>query len=170
MFQGFFFRLRDLGVPVRPTDFLRLQQALALGLVLSLHDFYCVARALLVKSERFFDLYDQIFANFFEGREIDQEFLDQITRDIEDVLSEWLSDPANLPFLSDEEREKLRNMDPDEVMEYFRERLKDQTERHEGGDRWIGTGGRSPVGHSGFHPGGNAPSRNAGMREDREIY
>ncbi len=169
MFQGFFFRLRDLGVPVRPTDFLRLQQALAAGLVLSLHDFYCVARALLVKSERFFDLYDQIFANFFEGKEIDQEFLDRITRDIEDVLSEWLSNPENAPFLSDEEREALGNMDPDEVMEYFRKRLKDQTERHDGGDRWIGTGGRSPVGHGGFHPGGMRVGGGPGNRSAIKV-
>ncbi|MDP1991766.1 MAG: hypothetical protein Q8K00_12150, partial [Syntrophales bacterium] len=65
MFVRFFYMLREKGVPVTPTSFLRLQKALALGLVVSLDDFYTAARSILVKSERYFDTYDQVFAHYF---------------------------------------------------------------------------------------------------------
>ena len=67
MFVNFFYTLRDKGIPVTPTSFLRLQKALGLGLVSSLDDFYSVARSLLVKSERYFDIYDQVFSVAFRG-------------------------------------------------------------------------------------------------------
>jgi Uncharacterized protein conserved in bacteria len=70
MFVDFFFSLREAGIPVTPTSFLRLQKALSMGLVNSLEDFYVAARAILVKSERYFDLYDQIFAHCFRGVEM----------------------------------------------------------------------------------------------------
>lgn len=68
MFVSFFYELRDRGVPITPTAFLRLQKALAMGLVTTLQDFYTTARAVLVKSERYFDIYDQVFARHFRGR------------------------------------------------------------------------------------------------------
>ena len=70
MFVDFFYRLREHGVPISPTSFLRLQKALSEGLVTDLNDFYVVARALMVKRERHFDLYDQLFANHFRGVEL----------------------------------------------------------------------------------------------------
>ena len=70
MFVPFFYTLRESGIPVTPTAFLRLQKALCLGLITSLDDFYTVARAMLVKSERDFDAYDQVFARVFTGAEI----------------------------------------------------------------------------------------------------
>jgi uncharacterized protein len=85
------------------------------------------------------------------------------------MLSRWLQDPLNAPFLTDEEREMLRKMDPDEVMEYFKKRLQDQTERHDGGDRWIGTGGRSPVGHGGVHPNGMRVGGSPGNRSAIKV-
>ena len=154
MFVEFFYRLRDYGVPVTPTSFLRLQRALAEGLIGDLNDFYVVARAILVKRERHFDLYDRIFANYFEGKELDDELAATLADDMRAMLEQWLSDPQVRDMLSDEEREAIQGMTPDELVEYFRQRLAEQTERHDGGNRWIGTGGASPVGHGGVHPGG----------------
>jgi uncharacterized protein len=71
------------------------------------------------------------------------------------MLEQWLQNPKEWPtLLGMDESEQLNRMTPEELIEYFKERLKDQTERHDGGSRWIGTGGTSPVGHSGYHPGG----------------
>ncbi|MCB1155615.1 hypothetical protein KDL45_18290, partial [bacterium] len=100
MFQEFFYQLRDYGIPVRPTDFLRLQRALDGGLVQNLNDFYTVARTVMVKSERFFDIYDQVFAHFFEGKDIDLQTLDDLNAEMERLLAEWLADPENMPNLT----------------------------------------------------------------------
>ncbi len=70
MFVDFFYLLKKAGIPVSPTSFLRLQKALSMGLINSLDDFYTGARSILVKSERYFDLYDQIFAHQFKGAEL----------------------------------------------------------------------------------------------------
>ncbi|HPM78758.1 MAG TPA: hypothetical protein PK961_16835 [bacterium] len=154
MFEGFFYRLREYGIPASPTSFLRLQKALALGIISSLDDFYVVARSIMIKSERQFDTYDKIFANYFGGKELDDELLNALTADMQRLLREWLNDPANLAGLSPEEQAKIKAMTPEELERYFLERLREQTERHDGGNRWIGTRGTSPVGHSGHHPGG----------------
>ncbi len=154
MFSAFFFTLKERGVPVTPTSFLRLHQALSKGLVLSVDDFYSVARSILIKSERYFDLYDQIFAHYFRGADLadlDETELDEVTRSL---LSEWLKNPKELASVLGISEEQLNAMTPEEVVQYFLDRLKDQTEEHHGGSKWIGTGGSSPVGHSGFHPGG----------------
>ncbi len=169
MFQEFFYKLRHYGIPVRPTDFIRLQGALIEGLVFNLHDFYVVARSILIKSEKLFDRYDRVFAHHFEGMEISDDLADELSGDIEEMLAKWLQDPMNFAGLSDEEREALKNMDPDELMNYFQDRLKDQTERHDGGNRWIGTGGRSPVGHGGFHPGGMRVGGSPGSRSAVKV-
>jgi hypothetical protein len=68
MFIDFFYTLKERGVPVTPTAFLTLHKALSKGLIRSLDDFYTASRAILVKSERYFDLYDQVFAHHFQGR------------------------------------------------------------------------------------------------------
>jgi len=154
MFAGFFYRLRDYGVPISPTSFLRLQQALAEGLVATLEDFYVVARAIMVKRERHFDTYDKVFANYFAGQAIDEDLMETLEIDLQQMLNEWLTDPLQSAFLSDEEKAAMQAMTPEEVWQYFLDRLKEQTKRHDGGNRWIGTGGTSPVGHSGYHPGG----------------
>ncbi|HPQ70686.1 MAG TPA: hypothetical protein PKW95_16295 [bacterium] len=154
MFEGFFYRLRDYGIPVSPTSFLRLQKALAMGMISGLDDFYVVARSIMIKSERQFDTYDKIFANYFAGKELDDELLNALTADMQRLLREWLNDPANLAGLSPEEQAKIKAMTPEELERYFLDRLREQTERHDGGNRWIGTRGTSPVGHGGHHPGG----------------
>jgi uncharacterized protein with von Willebrand factor type A (vWA) domain len=154
MFIDFFYTLKRVGIPVSPTSFLRLQKALGLGVINSLNDFYTAARSILVKSERYFDLYDQAFAHYFEGAELnepDEFVLSDVARA---MLEEWLKDPEALAEALGVDEEELSKLSPEELIQYFLERLKEQTEAHHGGSKWIGTGGTSPVGHSGFHPGG----------------
>ncbi len=154
MFVPFFFKLRESGIAVTPTAFLRLQKALCLGLITSLDDFYTVARTLLVKSERDFDVYDQVFAEVFAG--IEPPSFDGVTIDdtVRTLLDEWLKDPAELAGVLGLSEEQLRRMSGEELVRYFLDRLKDQDGAHHGGRKWIGSGGFSPVGHSGYRPGG----------------
>jgi len=154
VFVRFFYALKDMGIPVTPTAFLRLQRALSLGLIQSLDDFYTIARSLLVKSERYFDLYDQVFAHHFRGVAIDDPTLAELNDVVRALLAQWLQDPADLARALGVTEEKLQRMTPDELVQYFLDRLQEQTEAHHGGNRWIGTGGTSPTGHSGYHPGG----------------
>ncbi len=154
MFIDFFYSLKNAGIPVSPTSFLTLQKALNMGLINSVDEFYTSARAILVKSERYFDSYDQVFAHRFEGAELpayDEIELDEIARA---MLDEWLKDPKTLADALDMDESELSQLTPEELIEYFKARLKDQQKRHYGGRTWIGTGGTSPVGHSGHHPEG----------------
>ncbi len=154
MFVDFFYLLRDSGIPVTPTSFLKLHLALKKGLVEGLDDFYMTARAVLVKSERYFDTYDKVFAHFFQGAELpDFRGLD-IDAAARALLEEWLGQPEALAQALGLPPETVSKMSPDELLQYFLDRLKEQTEAHHGGSRWIGTRGTSPVGHSGYHPGG----------------
>ncbi|MCP4346179.1 MAG: hypothetical protein GY795_11730 [Desulfobacterales bacterium] len=154
MFINFFYTLKDSGIPVTPTSFLRLHKALKIGLINSVDDFYTSARSILVKSERYFDLYDQIFAHYFQGAELPDFEGIELTEMAKAMLEEWLKDPKAIAEALGFDESELSKLTPDELIEYFKERLKEQAERHEGGSKWIGTGGTSPVGHSGNHPGG----------------
>ena len=154
MFIDYFYKLKEVGIPVSPTAFLTLQKALSNGLVVTLDDFYTASRAILVKSERYFDLFDQVFAYHFQGAELpDYEGieLDELVRT---MLEAWLQNPKELSKLLGVDESALNKLTPEELIEYFKERLKEQTEQHHGGAKWIGTGGYSPVGHSGYHPQG----------------
>ena len=154
MFTEFFYTLKNMGIPVTPTSFLRLQKALSMGLISSIGDFYTAARSILVKSERYFDLYDQVFAHHFEGAELKDPDEVELTEVARALLEEWLRDPAELARALGVDEEELSKLSPEELIQYFLDRLKEQTEAHHGGGKWIGTGGTSPVGHSGYHPGG----------------
>ena len=154
MFIEFFFTLKRLGIPVTPTAFLKLQQALSMGLIHTIDDFYTAARAILVKSERWFDLYDQVFAHHFEGAELQEPSERELEEIARAMLEEWLKSPEELARALGMDEEELAKLTPEELIDYFMERLKEQTEAHHGGNRWIGTRGTSPVGHSGYHPGG----------------
>ena len=154
MFVDFFYKLKDHGIPVSPTSFLTLQKALSKGLVNSLGDFYTASRAVLVKSERYFDLFDQVFAHHFKGAELPDNEGFEIDELVRALLESWLQKPEELSQLLGIDESDLAKLTPDELIEYFKERLKEQTEAHHGGSKWIGTGGFSPVGHSGYHPGG----------------
>jgi hypothetical protein len=154
MFVSFFYDLRESGIAVTPTAFLRLQKALGFGLVTSWDDFYSVARAILVKSERDFDAYDDVFVRFFTGAEKRSPQLVTIDDAVRSLLNEWLKDPAELAQALGLSEKQMLRMSGEELVQYFLDRLKDQNGSHHGGRKWIGTGGTSPVGHSGFRPGG----------------
>ena len=154
MFVEFFYDLRKAGMPISPTAFLRLQKVLYMGLVRSLDDFYVVARTLMVKSERHFDVYDRVFAKYFHGLDREGEFEKELEAALRALLEEWQRDPKEIAEMLGIDPDSISKLSPEELVRYFLERLKEQTERHDGGNRWIGTGGTSPVGHSGFHPGG----------------
>jgi uncharacterized protein with von Willebrand factor type A (vWA) domain len=147
MFVDFFYTLRKYKVPVSITEWMVLMEALSRGYSWSsLSSFYFLARSILIKSEAFYDQYDQAFQDFFEGIETPPEIRDEVL--------DWLKNPLNrLPF-TPEELAKIEQMDLDELLSLFEERLREQKEAHHGGSKWIGTGGTSPFGHSGYHPGG----------------
>lgn len=154
MFIDFFYRLREQGVPVSPTAFLTLNRALLKGLIGSVDDLYIAARSILVKSERYFDLYDQVFAYHFEGTSLPSNkalILDEIALQ---MLRQWTQNPGATARMLGEDEEHLQNLTVEELLAYFMERLQEQKGEHHGGSKWIGTGGTSPVGHSGYHPGG----------------
>ena len=123
MFVQFFYTLKELGIPVTPTAFLTLQKALGMGLVNSLDDFYTTARTILVKSERYFDLYDQVFANHFEGAELPDVKGIELDEIVKSLLDEWLKNPKDIADALGIDPEKLSKLSPDELVEYFREWL-----------------------------------------------
>lgn len=154
MFIQFFYTLKEVGIPVSPTSFLTFHHAMAKGLVCSVEDFYYTARTVLIKSEKYFDLYDQVFAHVFEGTAIPVRSEEELDLMAMSMLDEWLKNPKQLANSLGISAEKLKTLSPEELLDYFKERLKEQEGRHDGGSKWIGTGGTSPVGHSGYHPGG----------------
>ena len=99
-------------------------------------------------------LYDQIFSHYFQGMTLETWDDQEITAAARALLDEWLQNPKELADALGLDAEKLKAMTPEELIKYFFDRLKEQKEAHHGGNRWIGTGGTSPVGHSGHHPGG----------------
>jgi len=161
MFLDLFYGLREEGVPVAIQEWQTFLRALEEGLHgSSLLRFYHLGRACLIKSEAYFDHYDRVFARVFRGVE------GALGDDVTEKILEWLRDPKNFPNLSPEELARLERLSHDELMQRFLETLAKQTERHDGGDRWVGTGGKSPFGHGGQHPtgirvGGPAKSRSA---------
>lgn len=147
MFTGFHAMLRAAGLQVGVGEWLTVVEALDRGAVgPSLREFYAVARALVCRDEGDFDRYDQAFAAYFQGASLPQS----VTAAVQD----WLDNPLQRPPLSAEELAALQTYDLEELRKLYEERLKEQTERHDGGSHWIGTGGTSPFGQGGNHPSG----------------
>src|SRR5688572_2166918 len=149
MLVRFFTDLRAGGVPVTLPEFLSLLEALQARLAaLSAEEFYYLARLALVKDERHFDRFDRVFAEHFAGAE---KLFERIVAELPD---DWLR-ALGERLLSEEEKARLQGLGGwQKLMDTLRERLEEQKERHEGGNRWIGTGGTSPFGHQGYHPEG----------------
>jgi len=146
MFTDFFYLLKRRKVPVSITEWMTLMEALSKGYISNLDEFYYLARAILIKSEAYFDQYDITFQEYFKGIEA--------TEDIRDEILEWLKDPLREMNFSEEDIAQLNRMGFDELLNEFEKRLREQTEQHDGGGHWIGRGGTSPFGHSGYNPAG----------------
>ena len=149
MLTKFFFMLRSGGLKTSITELLTLLESMRLGVAgQSVDDFYYLARSCLIKDESLFDRFDKIFAAHFDGIEDAFEAL------LAEVPEEWLRRQAEL-ILTDEERAEIEALGGfEELMKALRERLEEQGERHEGGNKWIGTAGTSPFGAYGYNPEG----------------
>ena len=158
MLTNLFYTLKAHGVPVSIREHLDLLAALDANLVLAdTEEFYYLARILLVKDEKHFDKYDKGFQAFMNGL----ESLDGLVEAL--IPDDWMRNEF-IKQLSDEEKAKIKSLGGlDELIKQFKERLEEQKERHEGGNKWVGTGGTSPFGHSGYNPAGirvGGPGRN----------
>lgn len=148
MFIPFVYDLRRRKVPVGTQETLSLARALSQGLHdSSIDGFYNVARALLIHDEKHLDDFDLAFGEYFRGVAFD-------AKKVTDEMLEWLRDVKKMRELTDDEKALIEALDPEELQRQFEERLKTQKERHDGGNRWIGTGGTSPFGRGGFNPAG----------------
>jgi uncharacterized protein len=144
----FFFQLRDAKIPVTVREYLTLLEGMkAQFMTPSLDNFYHLSRLTLVKDERFFDRFDQVFGSYFKGLEKNMDLFAQLPKD-------WLEKRFNREF-TPEEMAAIEAMGGlDKLMERLKELLKEQKERHEGGSKWIGSGGTSPFGNNGYNPEG----------------
>ena len=163
MLLGFFSALRAARVPVSLREHLTLVDALAHGLADdSVDTFYGLARTCLVKDERHLDAFDRTFAACFKGASpLDVALASR------DIPEDWLRS-LGARYLDDADRAALEALGWDRLMATLRERLREQKERHEGGSKWIGTGGTSPFGADGFHPEGIRIGQQAG-RHGRAV-
>ena len=147
MLIKFFYTLRAAKLPVSVGEFLTLLEGLKKGVIgLSVDDFYYLARTTLVKDETNYDKFDRAFSAYFKGVEMLADFS-------KDVPLDWLKNHLELN-LTPEQKAAIEAMGWDELMETLKKRFEEQKERHEGGSKWIGTGGTSPFGNSGYNPQG----------------
>ena len=146
MFLEFFNVLRLHGLKISLDEWLVLIDALNRGMAEnSLMEFYYLCRNVLIKSETEYDKFDQAFAEYFKGI----ESVDEIPQELRD----WLSHDE-LERLLEDMPDWAKEYDLDTLRKMFRERLQEQTEKHDGGNYWVGTGGTSPFGHGGYNPAG----------------
>ena len=174
MLIDFFYTLRSAKLPVSVKEYLTLLEALKQDVVgptnpdaCTMEDFYFLARTALVKDEKHYDKFDRAFAAYFKGVEMIADFTKPIPAD-------WLRQELER-ILSAEQIANAPRMDWDELMETLKKRLEEQKERHEGGSKWIGTGGTSPFGHGGKNPqgiriGGKGGEKSAVKVWDQRAY
>ena len=170
MLINFFYTLKKADIPVSVKEYLVLLEALQKHLAFAdMEDFYYLARTCLIKDEAHFDKYDRVFGAYFKELEDLNDLLEAL------IPEDWLR-AEFMKHLSDEEKAKIQSLGGlEELLDTFKKRLEEQKERHAGGSKWIGTGGTSPFGHSGYHPEGirvGGESRNksaAKVWEKREF-
>ncbi|MDO5667187.1 MAG: VWA domain-containing protein [Alcaligenaceae bacterium] len=147
MLISFFYLLRQYGIPVSINELLTLIEVLRRPIMApTLDDFYRTARMTMVKDESHFDRYDQAFAAFVKKAQ-------PIIEQYKEIPEHWLLAEFK-KHLTEEQKAAIEKHGWDKLMALFKERLEEQKERHAGGSKWIGTGGTSPFGHSGYHPEG----------------
>ena len=149
MFFNFLDELRSAGIPASLKEHLALLEALDADVIeQSPEEFYYLSRAILVKDEAQLDRFDQVFNKVFKG------ILSEYGTNTAEIPEDWLKAVAE-KFLTPEEMEKVKSLGTwDEIMETLKKRLEEQQKRHEGGNKWIGTGGTSPFGNNGYNPEG----------------
>ena len=151
MFTKFFYNLRNANIPVTLLEYLTLLKAVKLGLSeYKVNKFYYLARTCLVKDERNLDKFDLVFAKSFEGVEYYLNHQESIL----DIPAEWLRSVAERVMTAEEMAEVKKRGGFEKLIEELQKRLNEQEKRHEGGSKWIGTGGTSPFGADGFNPEG----------------
>lgn len=148
MLVPFFFKVREYQVPVTVRELLDLLSALDNNLAFAdIDEFYYLSRLCMVKDEAYFDRFDRAFADYFKG----VSTIDLFSKDIPD---EWLRKEFDRMF-SDEEKALIESMGGlDKLLETLKSRLEEQESRHQGGNKWVGTGGTSPFGAYGYNPEG----------------
>ena len=152
MFLPFFANLRDGGIPVSLREYLSFLEGVKRGLATyDIDAFYYLARTSMVKDERNIDKFDRAFANTFRGLEAisSEEILEAV-----EIPEEWLRKMVEKHLSEDEKAEIDALGGFEKLMETLKERLKEQEGRHQGGNKWIGTGGTSPFGAYGYNPEG----------------
>ena len=173
MLIDFFYTLRAAKLPVSVKEFLMLLEAMQANVVgpqsdaCSMDDFYYLSRTALIKDEKHFDKFDKAFGAYFKGVEMLTDFA-------ADVPMEWLKKILDNE-LTPEQKAAIEKMGWDELMETLKKRLEEQKERHEGGSKWIGTGGTSPFGNGGYNPqgiriGGKGGNKSAVKVWDQRAY
>ncbi len=165
MFQRFFTELRAARVPVSLKEYLVLVEALEKEAIdINVQDFYYLSRAALVKDERHLDKFDRVFGHVFKGLENTGDAVSA------EIPAEWLK-ALTEKFLTDEEKAQIEALGGwDKLMETLKERLEEQKKRHEGGNKWIGTGGTSPFGNSGYNPEGVRIGGEGGQRRAVKVW
>ncbi len=149
MLIRFFYTLRREGVPVTPGELFSLLECLRRGFAFAdMEQFYRLARLCLVKDEKYYDRFDRAFSRYFKALEVLDDLFEAA------IPEDWLRREFE-KSLSEEERRRIESLGGlDALMDAFRQRLREQKARHEGGSKWIGTGGTSPFGAYGYHPEG----------------
>jgi len=149
MFTTFITHLRTAGLPISVTEYLTLLGAMKANVAeYSVEDFYYLSRATLVKDERHLDRFDRVFGETFRGMERAEATLPQ------EIPEEWLRLVSEKLLTKEEMAEIEAHGGFEKLMETLRQRLEEQKERHQGGNKWIGTGGTSPFGAHGYNPEG----------------
>ena len=163
MFISFLHQLKEAGVPVSIREYLDFLAGLDKGITnLNTNSFYHFARASLVKDERHYDRFDRTFSEFFEGA------LKKGGEILNNIPEEWIKN-ALQKNLTKEDKEKIESLGGwDKLLETLKERLKEQKKRHQGGNKWIGTGGTSPFGSGGYNPEGIRIG-NEGKRQGKAV-
>ncbi len=165
MLINFFHGLRDAGVPVTIRELLDLVEGLSRHVVFAdMDDFYYFSRACMVKDEKYFDRFDRAFGLHFR----DLEALDDIIEAL--IPDDWLRSEF-MKNLSEEEKAQIESLGGlEQLIEQFKQRLEEQKGRHQGGNKWIGTGGTSPFGQEGYHPEGIRVGPNGRNRRAVKVW
>lgn len=165
MLIQFFLHLKEAKIPVSVREFLTLLEALKASVIHpSIDEFYQLSRMTLVKDEQYFDRFDQVFGSYFQG-------VEQIIALSPEIPLEWLEKKLQR-ILTDEEKKALQKLGgPEALQKRLEELLKEQKEWHGGGKKWVGAGGSSPFGHSGYHPEGiRIGGESAGNRSAIKVW